>query len=57
MVPEVREQMVEGSKISIGRSFPGVVSIPPIRSKEEREEGIGAAVREAAERERDPSVI
>ena len=57
MVPEVREQEIEDSRPSLGRSFPGVVDIMPVWRGEEREEGIRMAIKEATEKEKGPNTI
>ena len=57
MVPGIGKQDIERNGNSQGRSFPGEVIIPPAWRGEEKDEGIRAAIREAAGKEKDPDTI
>ena len=48
---------IESSTISLGRSFPGTVGLPPVCRREEREEAIRIAMERANEKEQDPDTI
>ena len=50
-------QRVEVSSISLGRSFPGVVELPPECVREEMEEQVRAAIERPTEKEKDPDTI
>ena len=47
---------MESTSISLGRSFPGVVELPPV-CREEKDELIRTAMDGAAEKKRDPNTI
>lgn len=57
MMPEIVEQRVEGSSVSLGRALLGAVCLPPARGKGEKEQGIRAAEEEATRKEKDPDTI
>ena len=53
-------QEVEVGRVSLGMSFPGVIKLPPVWGKEEREEkenGVRAAIEEATSKEQDPNTV
>ena len=57
--PEGGVQKVEASRVGLGRSFPGDVTleIPPAWKKEEKEERAREAMEEAIKKELDPNTI